>query len=231
MAVDEALLEWSAATGVACWRFYRWARPTLSLGYFQRYDERLGHAASRNCAVVRRPSGGGAIVHDRELTYCVVLPSGHPLAAQRLVLYDAVHRALVDTLAQSGIAASLCTGLEPPPQRQPFLCFQRRTRGDVLVGATKIAGSAQRRASGAVLQHGSVLLERSPAAPELPGIREVGASPSGGDELLQAWLTGLAAAMAITWQPAELDEAVRRRAESLRSSKYESPDWTIDRKR
>src|SRR5688500_9559950 len=74
MAVDEALLE-SAATGsVATLRFYEWHEPTLSLGYFQPAADREQHAASRACPLVRRASGGGAIVHDRELTYSLAWP-------------------------------------------------------------------------------------------------------------------------------------------------------------
>ena len=69
MAVDEVLWRWSAAAGRCCWRFYRWEEPTLSLGYFQSYDDRARHAASQGCPVVRRPSGGGAIVHDKEKGY------------------------------------------------------------------------------------------------------------------------------------------------------------------
>ncbi|NIL97050.1 MAG: lipoate--protein ligase family protein, partial [Planctomycetales bacterium] len=68
MAVDEVLLEWSAEEGCCCWRFYGWREPTLSLGYFQQYGQRWQHAASRDCPAVRRLTGGGAILHDRELT-------------------------------------------------------------------------------------------------------------------------------------------------------------------
>ncbi len=79
MAVDEALLMDAVENGVATLRFYQWSEPTLSLGYFQRYSDREQHAASRKCAVVRRQSGGGAILHDRELTYSLMLPAGSPL--------------------------------------------------------------------------------------------------------------------------------------------------------
>ena len=88
-------------------RFYQWAEPTLSLGYFQAYADRAGHEASRSCAVVRRPSGGGAILHDFDVTYSLAVPEGHPLAANRLRTYRVVHDALIEVLADMGIAASL----------------------------------------------------------------------------------------------------------------------------
>ena len=175
MAVDETLLEWAAERGGCAWRFYQWSEPTLSLGYFQAFDADAEKDAEKSCvpvsAVVRRLTGGGAILHDRELTYSLVVPAGHALAARRETLYDAVHRSLIETLAGFGVTAVLCA-----PIRRAllapilFLCFQRRASGDVLVGQTKIAGSAQRRRRGAVLQHGSVLLRRSPAAPRVAGL-------------------------------------------------------------
>src|SRR5687767_6703039 len=74
MAVDEALLESAADSGEITLRFYEWSRATLSLGYFQSHAERSGHTASLACPMVRRSTGGGAIVHDQELTYSLVVP-------------------------------------------------------------------------------------------------------------------------------------------------------------
>src|SRR3569833_2236254 len=76
MAIDELLAD--AARPVL--RFYAWRPATLSLGYFQAYADRHAHAASLGCPVVRRSSGGGAIVHDHEITYSLVVPVGHPWA-------------------------------------------------------------------------------------------------------------------------------------------------------
>jgi len=140
MAVDETLLEWAARKDACCWRFYQWREPTLSLGYFQEYGRRCDHPASRGCPVVRRLTGGGAILHDAELTYSVVLPGGHPLAARRESLYEAAHESLVETLSGFGVVAALCRPGGGRPEGEPLLCFQRRAAGDVLVGATKIAG-------------------------------------------------------------------------------------------
>ena len=88
-------------------RFYQWAEPTLSLGYFQPYADRAGHEASRQSAVVRRTSGGGAILHDFDVTYSLAVPDRHPLAADRLRTYRVVHTALIEVLAAMGIEASL----------------------------------------------------------------------------------------------------------------------------
>ena len=104
MALDEVLLEAAAADAQCWWRFYRWSQPTLSLGYFQDYGHRDQHAASRSCPAVRRLTGGGAILHDRELTYSFAVPIGHRLAAARDCLYEVVHRSLLAVLAQWSIS-------------------------------------------------------------------------------------------------------------------------------
>lgn len=232
MAVDEALLEWCEQGGGCCWRFYRWQPATLSLGYFQTYGSRQQHAASLGCPAVRRPSGGGAIVHDRELTYSLVVPRRHPLGAQRHRLYETVHDSLIEVLAAAGIRAALCQG--PPHDRpgpEPFLCFQRRAAGDVLVGPVKVAGSAQRRSRDALLQQGSVLLGRSAAAPELAGLAEVAGTSIEHDELAAAWLDRLADRLAFDWHREPLSHAEQERAAALVRHKYGADRWTRDRGR
>jgi lipoyl(octanoyl) transferase len=234
MALDEALLEWSAAEGGCALRLYRWQPATLSLGYFQSYGDRAGHAASAECPAVRRLTGGGAIVHDAELTYSLVVPAGHPLAARRDRLYEAVHLGLIDALGTYGVAAKLCVG--PPVSgggkvEEPFLCFQRRAAGDVLVGDTKVAGSAQRRRRGAILQHGSILLERSLAAPELAALLDVAGQRIPPDDLAEVWLANLAQRLAVAWQPGAPSAAERCRAEILQDTRYRSPRWTLSRGR
>ena len=252
MAVDEALLEAAAAEGQATLRFYQWREPTLSLGYFQEYGDRIKHGPSAGCPAVRRASGGGAIMHDRELTYSLAVPDGHPLVADRLRTYRVVHESLIETLAGWGIEAGLYTcymaaadrenagaastaGLrcdeQNQPGRQPFLCFQRRALGDVLVGGGKIAGSAQRRCRGAVLQHGSVLLARSEAAPELDGLKERTGKSIFADNLISAWLPRLAEKLAIDHRIACLADEQRSRAAVLDSEKYSTAAWTKNRGR
>lgn len=238
MAVDETLLEAAADLGQSSLRFYQWAEPTLSLGYFQSHADRAEHVASRNCPVVRRASGGGAILHDKEITYSLAVPEKHPLAANRLGTYRLVHETLICTLAKWSVEAKLFSpeaisswqGSCNQPQaasKEPFLCFERRATGDVIVGCAKIAGSAQRRCRGAVLQHGSVLLAKSAAAPELAGLKELTTSPILAEEFLQAWMETLFAAItAFSPQRGVLTAAQRGRAAELVAAKYASDGWT-----
>ncbi len=227
MAVDECLLGWTSRTGCCCWRFYQWDEPTLSLGYFQDYRDRDGHVASRECSLVRRASGGGAILHDRELTYCLTVPSDHPLGRRRQWTYEAVHRTLIAVLGDWGIRANLFGDSRAGGGRSDeFLCFQRRSAGDIVVADVKIAGSAQRRVANAVLQHGSVLLERSPAAPELPGLCDITGKSIDRGELIGCWQQRLAEVLRFRWRadsrsPDEDDQVARILAE-----KYGLSSWT-----
>jgi lipoate-protein ligase A len=228
MAVDEMLLDRAQMQSTACLRFYRWTEPTLSLGYFQSYDDRRKHAASRHCAAVRRLTGGGAILHDDEITYSIVLPGGHPLAARRDELYRAVHSCLVEALVDFGAVARLCKpDRKGIPSGEPLLCFQRRSLGDVLLGEDKICGSAQRRRNGAVLQHGSLLWRASLAAPELPGVTDLAAGPISRESLLELWLNCLARRLAFDWRRGELDENEVALSQALVESRYRSDNWTI----
>jgi lipoate-protein ligase A len=230
MAVDEVLWDWSAHSGCCCLRLYRWIEPTLSLGYFQVYEQRRQHAASRSCAVVRRISGGGAIVHDAELTYSVAVPVRHPVAACRQRLYEAVHRAIVELLADFGVEASIQPAADPPKlTAEPFLCFQRRSPGDVLVGQVKVAGSAQRRSRTAVLQHGSLLLARSQAAPELPGLTEVAGQGFALDRVVAGWLPRLSDRLGMRWSGSALSLDERHRTAQLVAEKHATEAWIRSR--
>ncbi len=231
MAVDEVLLDYASTAGRCTWRFYQWEEPTLSLGYFQREAEREVHAASRDCPVVRRLTGGGAILHDAELTYSLAVPAGHPLAAHRDRLYEAVHGSLIDVLAGWRIEADAARpSVTLRPEEEPFLCFQRRSPGDVVLEGIKIAGSAQRRRRGAVLQHGSVLLATSAAAPEIAPPDSLGRGRLSAQRLIEGWLPTLGQRLGFRFSREELTADEQSRAEALVAERYGRPGWTASRK-
>lgn len=225
MGLDEALLASASQQGSATLRFYQWAPATLSLGYFQRSADRQSHAASRAAPLVRRASGGGAILHDRELTYSLALPAAHPLTRSPQRVYDLAHQALVAVLAGHGVGAERHLPATSPA-REPFLCFERRSRGDVVVADAKIAGSAQRRRAGAVLQHGSILLAASRWAPELPGLREVSGVELAPESLARELAPRLASALGVALSEIPLSPAEMQLAEQLAAEPYSAPQWT-----
>jgi lipoate-protein ligase A len=226
MALDEALLE-SASQGGVQLRFYRWQPATLSLGYFQKLSSRQTHAASLPLPLVRRSTGGGAIVHDRELTYSFTLPLRERFSQQPQRLVDCFHDALRRALADWGVALDRCGDqAEAARHDAPFLCFERRAAEDLLCQGFKVMGSAQRRHHGALLQHGSVLLHTSAHASHLPGIADLSATTLPTDQLQQAWTAHLQKTLGYRFTLASPESAELGRAATIQQDRYDHPDWT-----
>lgn len=155
MARDHALAA-GLLPGTATVRFYRWKPATLSLGrnepFTAGYREFL--RARPGIGVVRRPTGGRAVLHDGELTYSVVLPA-RGCGGPRQV-YRRVNEGLVEGLRRLEVDAGPASGRALPPDAGP--CFLEPAEGEVTICGRKVVGSAQVRIGQAVLQHGSVLL-------------------------------------------------------------------------
>jgi lipoyl(octanoyl) transferase len=199
MAIDEAMLAQADAQWPIIIRLYRWNEPTLSIGCFQSLEDREPFPELRDVPWVRRKTGGGAILHDQEWTYSILIPNriGNSVdlaksgeaGATRMAgsrnsvkghsesLYRAVHTTIAQGLQELGWPAQLseecsCVG-QADKKLESFLCFSRRSPVDLVVGRYKILGSAQRRTSSGLLQHGSLLLHTSPFAPNLLGLFDI----------------------------------------------------------
>jgi lipoate-protein ligase A len=229
MARDEAMLDLVAGDPTAAaFRTYTWIEPTLSLGYFQSISEAEADARWRSVPLVRRPTGGGAIWHHHEITYALVIPRGHPLARRSAELYRVVHAAICGLLAIAGVVASRRGDAEAPAGsgRRPFLCFTDRDAEDLVIAGHKVVGSAQRRRSGAVLQHGSLLLARSSLTPELPGLNELTSAPSAPSFWAQRLALRVPEALGLWPEPAGWPEGFLDRARDLERTVYGDPGWT-----
>ncbi len=233
MAVDEALLEAARRHNFSAVRFYRWNEPTLSLGYFQKIQPDNLPEELKPLARVRRLSGGGAILHHLEWTYSCVLPPEHPWAAEPVSLYEHVHRQVIKLLAELQISADLRGSAAADPGNKTFLCFGRQDPRDIVFGRHKIVGSAQRRRRGAVLQHGSLLLERSPFAPEFPGLLDLAETPVAVPELIQNLATRIGQVLsnplgetAVEFHPqSKLPDEIAGAARELERDKYQTRAW------
>lgn len=158
MAVDAALCamaESDDATPVL--RLYGWSRPTLSVGYAQNVETDVDpeYLHSHNIDLVRRPTGGRAVLHWDEITYSVVIPASDRHYGSLRVMYETVARALKTALRDMGLAVDEDSVKEYA--KNPC-CFATRTRHEISVMGRKVVGSAQRRSKKAALQHGSVIL-------------------------------------------------------------------------
>ena len=230
LSVDDMLLEsiTSPCTGIL--RFYRWNPATLSLGYFQPSDQRDSHPPSAQLNYLRRGTGGGAIIHDHELTYSLVFPVNSLPVNQTSSVYVLVHDCLLEALQMLGTEEGT---MAPPTVRNPtphaFLCFHRRNPGDVLIQDYKIAGSAQRRRRNHVLHHGSVLLGQSSYEPELPGINDLTQLQLTAEELQNAWLHTLQKRLRIQSIHEPITKAEEVAVRKIQQDKYLAHQWNEKR--
>jgi lipoate-protein ligase A len=151
-------------------RFYSWSPPCISLGLGQR-EEILDMDAVREAGldVVRRPTGGQALLHDRELTYSVVASLQDPAVGGTLMRsYHAISEALLAGLRGIGINGEGAACVPRPASGLTPVCFASASAEEVLVGGRKLLASAQWRTRGAFLQHGSLLLHDRQG--DLPGL-------------------------------------------------------------
>ncbi len=177
MAIDEAIMI-AHREGLVppTIRFYQWSPPAVSLGYFQDLKKEIDMDACQNMGIdiVRRPTGGKAVLHDKELTYSFVIKENHPLVNDSILeTYKKISGGIIRGLSYLGIKAKLFplreklqnVPLEGKNKSKIFhpdiksICFSVPSQYEIQVDGKKIVGSAQVRKGGIVLQHGSLLIK------------------------------------------------------------------------
>lgn len=175
MGLDEAILE-AVESGLVrpTLRLYSWCPPCLSLGYNQPYqDIDLDRLNARGWGLVRRSTGGRAILHTDELTYAVIGPKTDPrLAGDLMSSYRRISRALYQALLNLGLSVEIHAGKNPHAHQEP-VCFDNPSDFEITANGKKIIGSAQARKKAGILQHGSL-----PLTGDLTRITEVLSYPS-----------------------------------------------------
>lgn len=224
MAVDEAMLE-AHRLGLAppTLRVYQWARPTLSLGYAQKAEGfDLEAIAAAGIDVVRRPTGGRAVLHAGDFTYAIVA-SGLPEGVR--ASYALLAEGLAKGIEKLGLACELAPGELGAGRSED--CFRAATQADLLAAGRKLIGSAQTRRVGAVLQHGSLYLQyprelaRVVFGKEHAEIADLatllGRTPSW-DEVAEAFTQGIGEYLDVRLEPGELTEWERHRSAITQAS-------------
>ncbi len=250
MAVDEAIGRAVAERRAPpTLRFYAWAPPCVSVG---RHQSLLAvdttACAARGYQIVRRPTGGRAILHTDELTYSIVAPPDHPLMAG-LVLdsYLRLSHGLMAGLRRLGIEAQEAPGANRAGPDVSAACFEVPSAYEIIAGGRKLLGSAQARRVSHVLQHGSLPLTGDltrlvdclalPSAAEREALRrslanhattveQLTGRPVTFQEATDALIAGFAEALSLELIPGYLTPTERAWADKLVEEKYSNPDWT-----
>lgn len=241
MGRDEALLAHAGSTpGTLILRLYAWSTPTVSLGYFQNYDELLRlETPAGALPAVRRTTGGGAILHDQEITYSLAVSAADPLVrGNSNNLYRVAHAAIIQAVgAGARLFGDGCDSCGESARRGPFFCFARRHPLDVVIddpvssaATAKLAGSAQRRTPTAILQHGSLMLEnRYPQHPTATWASLAGRTICF-SEAAERLAVAFERVLGTTFEPMGWPQAVLATAAEIQR-RYESEAWMVHRRR
>lgn len=245
MAIDEAILQVHARGGnPPTLRFYGWNPPAITLGYFQDPEKTVDFVACRRLGVdvVRRPTGGRAVLHSKEVTYSIVAREDNP-AVQGPVIesYLRLSRGLVLGLKALGVEVTL--NRAGPPASKGAACFDGPAMYELVAGGRKLVGNAQARQRGCVLQHGALPLvndartlfealrfsseqgreeQRQRFSRRATSLEEVLGRPVSPLEVIGALAGGFAEALGIELEPGRLTDEEARLAEQLAGEKYTS---------
>jgi lipoyl(octanoyl) transferase len=252
MAVDEAILgSVVAGNSPPTLRFYAWSPPCLSLGRNQPLaDADLAACRAAGIDVVRRPSGGQAVLHADELTYSAILMQTDSRSEGGVLeAYRRISDGLLLGLEALGVAAIQAVGQRGGNHMTTPICFETPSEYEITVGGRKLVGSAQWRSRGGVLQHGSLPLfgdltrivryvvmeegEREEKRRRLLGrvvtLEEAAGRRFSFEDGVNALAAGLAQALNLDLVRGTLTDEERASAQALRQSRYVAQDWTAGR--
>lgn len=160
MAIDELLLNWHSEGKIPpTLRFYRWTTPSLSVGRFQKIEKTIDFSgvAKHNCQVVRRLTGGSAVLHDNELTYSLVISEQYPAIPKSVLeAYYVLSKGVLEGYRNLGIKADYAIPKKKAGRDKTAICFEKIAYYEMIVEGKKMSGNAQTRKKGVALQHGSI---------------------------------------------------------------------------
>ena len=257
MALDEALLDWhSVGEILPVLRFYEWNPATLSIGYFQNAlkDINFEELKAQNLGFVRRPTGGRAVLHDRELTYSIIVSEQYPNIPDTVTeAYRILSEGLLIGFQQLGLNAYFSvpnTEEQKEDLKKPksAVCFDAPSWYELVVEGKKVAGSAQTRQKGVILQHGAILLDLDEekllslfnfSTPELKrkmreklsekavAINSLTNNQITIEQCIEAFKYGFEKALNIELIPFELNEQQKEIVKNLEQSKYLKDEWNF----
>lgn len=256
MALDEALLDWHSKGEIPpVVRFYQWNPATLSIGYFQSVEKEINmeQVAKHQLGFVRRPTGGRGVLHEHELTYSIIVSESYPnMPATVTEAYRVLSEGLLIGFQKLGLDAYFSVpdseekrnDLKNP---KSAVCFDAPSWYELVVEGKKVAGSAQTRQKGVILQHGAILLDLdedklvslfnypSDAVKErvrrgLPkkavAINRIREIPASMEECIVAFKSGFEEGLEIEFKPYKLTDVQLNYVKALEARRYANKEWT-----
>ena len=235
MAVDESLLD----SELPVLRFYTWDKPTISLGYFQKSEEaNLSFIRERDLGLVRRLTGGKAVLHHRELTYSMIFTEEF-IPGSVIETYRAISVCLTEGLKALGVPAVMMKKDTGPVAAGN--CFESISWYEIAAEGKKLVGSAQTRRRGKVLQHGSIILDwdreliagcfrdYSPEEQPASAVKDFLTEIPGTETIREVLTRSITEGLKADRTDSELTGREKETAEKLDRERYASPEWTLRR--
>ncbi|PAE44015.1 lipoate--protein ligase family protein [Bacillus sp. 7884-1] len=259
MALDEALLDWHSEGKIPpVIRFYGWEPATLSIGYFQKVDKEIDLEAvkAHGLGFVRRPTGGRGVLHEHELTYSVIVSEDHSEMPKTVTeAYRVISEGILKGFHQLGLEAYFAvpkTDEERSALKDPrsAVCFDAPSWYELVVEGRKVAGSAQTRQKGVILQHGSILLDldedklfslfkypnervkermKSSFKNKAVAINEISSRRISLEEAKEAFYKGFADGLNIELESYQLTEEELAYVNKIAKDRYENDEWNFKR--
>lgn len=257
MALDEALLEWHSKGEIGpVLRFYEWAPATLSIGYFQSVSKEIEmtQVHKHGLGIVRRPTGGRGVLHEHELTYSVIVGEDYPNMPETVTeAYRVISGGLLEGFKNLGLDARFSIPRSEEAKQdlkkpRTAVCFDTPSWYELVVEGKKVAGSAQTRQKGVILQHGAILLSldeeklislfkykseairermRSSLSKKAVAIDQLAGRRVSAEEAATAFSKGFETALNIQLEPYQLTEAQLAYVKEIEKEKYSNDAWTF----
>lgn len=255
MACDEALLHWQSEGKMPpVVRFYGWDPPTLSIGYFQKVHKEIDLDALKRYGLgfVRRPTGGRAVLHEHELTYSVIVSEDHPKMPRSVTeAYRVISEGVLQGFRELGLHAYFAVPKSEEEKLQlkkpnSAVCFDTPSWYELVVEGKKVAGSAQTRQKGVILQHGAILIDidenklfdlfKFPSEKvrknmqanfknRAVAINELLARPLSFEEAVDAFKKGFEKGLNVRLEPYQLTSEQLEYIAQIQKDRYENDDW------
>ncbi|MEH7255098.1 biotin/lipoate A/B protein ligase family protein [Neobacillus niacini] len=259
MALDEALLDWHSEGKIPpVIRFYGWKPATLSIGYFQKVEKEIDLEAvkAHGLGFVRRPTGGRGVLHEHELTYSVIVSEEHPEMPKTVTeAYRVISEGILKGFHQLGLEAYFAVPKTDEERSalknlRSAVCFDAPSWYELVVEGRKVAGSAQTRQKGVILQHGSILLDldedklfrlfkypservkermKSAFKSKAVAINEISPRRITLDEAKEAFYKGFAEGLNIELESYQLTEEELAYVNKIAKERYENDEWNFKR--